>query len=170
MPKSGIESERGWIQRRLIQPLLNLLRGGLTPADLGRSLAAGTVFACFPILGTTTLLCAFAAPLLRLNPVAIQVANYAAYPLQFALLLPFYSAGNRLFGLPPIELSTEALIDTFQKDFWAATRFFAGTGLRGVLVWGILSIPTYWALARIYGIALRSLWDRINKVQTPSDS
>jgi len=159
--------QAGWIRSRLIQPLKNLLKAGLTPSELAKSLAAGVVIACFPILGTTTLLCALLAPFFRWNPIAIQVGNYAAYPLQFLLLIPFYSAGNRLFGEPPIPLSAEQLTKLFQADFWGATRAFAATGARGTVAWLLVAGPTYWVLGRLGAWIAEKAWSKRTSERPP---
>jgi hypothetical protein len=55
------------------------------------------------VVGIPTVLCAgVALALLRLNLPAIQAANYAAMPLQLALIVPFVRLGGWLFFPPPM--------------------------------------------------------------------
>ena len=78
--------KQGFFYRRLILPILNLLRQGITPEKIALSIAFGIALGVFPVIGATTLLCAAAAIVLRLNLPAIQLVNYFVYPLQIALL------------------------------------------------------------------------------------
>jgi uncharacterized protein (DUF2062 family) len=90
--------------------LLHLLRQGLTPEKLALSLALGAGLSCFPVFGTTTLLCTIVAVAFRLNLPAIQVGNYLALPLQLALLIPFLRLGERIVRAPRMALSPEQLL------------------------------------------------------------
>jgi hypothetical protein len=55
---------------------------------------SGAAIGVFPALGTTTALCALVAFIWRLNLPAIQIMNYFVYPIQLALILPFFSRGR----------------------------------------------------------------------------
>ncbi len=74
------------------------LRQGTSPRRLALTLALGFAIGCFPVVGVTTALCVVVALGLRLNLPAIQVANWAAAPLQVVLILPFVRLGGRLFA------------------------------------------------------------------------
>jgi uncharacterized protein (DUF2062 family) len=62
-----------FLYRRLVRPILELLRQGVTPGKIALSLALGVVLGVFPVLGSTTALCTLAAITLRLNLPAIQL-------------------------------------------------------------------------------------------------
>ena len=62
------------------------LKKGMSRKRVSLCIALGITPGIFPVLGTTTVLCAAAAILLRLNLPLIQLVNYAVYPLQ--LILP----------------------------------------------------------------------------------
>ena len=97
--------KESFIYRRLIRPILDLLRQGVTPEKLALSLALGLVLSVFPAVGWTTTLCALAALIFRLNIAAIQMINYFMYPAQIALLLPFFRLGEKLFRAPHLPIS-----------------------------------------------------------------
>lgn len=86
-------------QRHLIGPLNCLLGGGLAPATLTWALALGMLIGCMPLLWGTSLLCLGAALLLRLNPLAVQIGNFAAWPLQILLVYPYLRLGELWFGI-----------------------------------------------------------------------
>jgi uncharacterized protein (DUF2062 family) len=71
---------------------------GISPRRLALTLALGFAIGCLPVMGIPTALCMVVALALRLNVPAIQAANYAAMPLQLALILPFIRMGGWLFG------------------------------------------------------------------------
>lgn len=73
------------------------LNCGLSPRKLALTLALGVAIGVLPLPWGTTLLCAAAALVFRLNQAGIQVINYLAYPLQLMLFFPFYRLGERLF-------------------------------------------------------------------------
>jgi uncharacterized protein (DUF2062 family) len=91
--------------RKVVQPILEFLSQGLTPEKLSFTIALGISLGVIPVLGSTVLLCTLAAIALRLNLAAIQLVNWLVYPLQLALLIPFYRIGGWIFRTPPSELS-----------------------------------------------------------------
>jgi uncharacterized protein (DUF2062 family) len=140
---------RGWLRRRLWEPLLALLRQGLSPSRLALSVALGAWIALFPALGVTVVICASAALVFRLNMVAIQTANFAVYPLQFLTLFPFFRAGEWLFDRPPLRMSFGDFVALVAKDpLDSVSRFWVITW-QGAIVWallGLVFVPLAWAL------------------------
>jgi uncharacterized protein (DUF2062 family) len=126
-------------QRRFIGPIVAQLRQGITPEKIALTIALGMVLGIFPILGSTTLLCGLAALWLRLNQPVIQLVNYFAYPLQLALIIPLYRAGEMLFRQTPVPLSIPFLFERFQADFGQFLRDFGMIALQGIVVWCLLA-------------------------------
>ncbi len=98
------ETKDSFLQRRLVRPVIELLRQGVTPEKIALSIVFGVTLGVFPVLGSTTALCAVAALAFRLNLPAIQIVNYFVYPLQIALLIPFFRVGEKLFGVEHLPL------------------------------------------------------------------
>ena len=73
------------------------LKQGISPQRLALTLALGFAIGCLPMIGIPTALCLVVALGLRLNVPAIQAANYAAMPLQVALIFPFVRLGRWMF-------------------------------------------------------------------------
>ena len=105
---------------RVLNPLKALLLQGITPERIAMSLAIGAVISVLPVLGLGTILCTVVALGLRLNLVAIQVANWVAYPAQLLLLIPFFSMGATLFRQPPVNLAPQDLVAMFNANFWGS--------------------------------------------------
>jgi uncharacterized protein (DUF2062 family) len=105
----------GWLRRRVLDPILGLLRQGLAPGQLALSLAFGLGVGIFPVLGVSTPLLTVIALGMRLNLPAIQLVNYLASPLQLLLIIPFVRVGERLVGAEPQPLTVSAGLDLLAK-------------------------------------------------------
>jgi uncharacterized protein (DUF2062 family) len=97
-----------WVRRRVLDPILALLRQGVTPEKLALSLAFGVGLGVLPVLGLSTVGCTVAAIGLRLNLPAIQLVSYLCSPLQLALIIPFVRVGEHLVGAAPQPLTISA--------------------------------------------------------------
>jgi uncharacterized protein (DUF2062 family) len=151
-----------FFRRRVARPILELLRQGVTPEKMALSLALGAALGVFPVLGTTTALCALVAFIWRLNLPAIQIVNYFVYPLQIALILPFFRAGEILFGAPHLPLSLAQILAVVHASFWGATRFLWTTIWHAAVAWCLIA-PMFVALAYVI---LAALLRRIAQRQT----
>jgi hypothetical protein len=114
--------------------VLAQLRQGITADRIALTIALGGMLALFPLLGSTTLLCAGAALWLRLNQPVIQLVNWLCTPLQLALLIPFYRAGE-LFGAPHLGLSIPQLLQRFDAGPLRFIADFAVVALGGIAAW-----------------------------------
>lgn len=76
---------------------------GLTPQKLALTLCIGSALGTMPLLWGTSIICIVIAHTFKLNHVALQSVNYLLYPVQLALLVPFFKLGACLFPWgPPI--------------------------------------------------------------------
>jgi uncharacterized protein (DUF2062 family) len=129
-----------WWQRRVVAPIVAQLKQGITPEKIALTLALGGVLGIFPILGATTLLCGVIGVWLRLNQPLIQLVNYLVYPLQIVLLIPFYRAGERLFGAEPVPIvDVPGLIARFGESPWQFILDYGMVGLYGIVVWCLVA-------------------------------
>ncbi|MGC1616188.1 MAG: DUF2062 domain-containing protein [Candidatus Acidiferrum sp.] len=131
--------KEGFFHRRMARPIVDLLRQGVTPEKLALSIALGVALGVFPVLGTTTALCALAALILRLNLPAIQILNYFVYPAQIALLIPFFRMGEKLFGAPHLPLSVPQILGMIRANLWGATQFLWTTTWHAVVSWCLVA-------------------------------
>ena len=111
------------------------LRQGISPRRLALTLALGFAIGCIPVIGVPTALCLVVALGLRLNIPAIQAANYAAMPLQVALIFPFVRLGAWMFTSQQ-SLNT-SLHQSPAKLLWASGSI-AGEALAA---WLVTAIP-----------------------------
>lgn len=126
-------------QRRIVTPIVAQLTQGVTPEKIALTVALGSALSVFPILGSTTILCALAGIWFRLNQPIIQLVNYLAYPLQLILLIPFYRAGEHLLGRAPIPLSISLFFERIRAGFLQFLKDFGMVAVGGILVWLILA-------------------------------
>lgn len=124
---------------KITDPIMKQLRQGVSPEKLAQSVAFGMVLGTLPVIGVTTSLCVLAAAIFKLNHVAIQTINYVAYPIQFALLIPYYRIGEWIFGATPIELDIPFILQEFSVDFMAALKKYALSALMGAFAWLLFS-------------------------------
>jgi uncharacterized protein (DUF2062 family) len=150
-----VNTPQDFWRRRVLGLLLAQLRQGVTPERIALTLVLGAALAVFPILGSTTLLCAGAALWLRLNQPIIQLVNYFCYPLQIALLIPFYRLG----------LSIPQLMDRFRAGPGQFISDFAVIALGGIAAWCLLVPPAAALLYFACRPAIRKLALR-NRVAT----
>jgi uncharacterized protein (DUF2062 family) len=147
MSADAVAERPSFWRRRVVAPIIAQLTQGVTPEKIALTLALGIALGVFPILGSTTILCAVAGVLVKLNQPIIQSINYLVYPLQLILLIPFYRAGEHLLGREPIPLSITLLLDRFEVSATQFLKDFGMVGVGGILVWLILA-PV--AIAGIY--------------------
>lgn len=133
------DREDGLFYRRMARPIVDLLRQGATPEEMALSIALGMALGVFPVLGTTTALCALAALILRLNLPAIQIVNYFVYPAQIALLIPFFRLGEKLFGAPHLPLSASQIVAMIRANAWSATQFLWTTVWHAAVAWCLIA-------------------------------
>lgn len=134
------------LQRRVLQPILDLLRQGVTPEKIALSVALGAMLGIFPALGWTTILCAIAAWVLRLNLPAIQLVNYLMYPLQIVLLLPFFRLGEKLFNAPHLPISVPQILTMSKANLEDTVKLLWSTTWHAMVVWALFA-PVAVALA-----------------------
>jgi uncharacterized protein (DUF2062 family) len=139
---------------RVVVPLKDLLRQGLTPKKIALALAVGVAIGVFPVMGTTTILGLAAASLLRLNLPALQLANWVIYPVQIAMIVPLARLGEWLTGSPPVSFSVTEVVARTMADPLGSLGLYGMTGLHGILGW-ITTAPLL--VLMLYGVFLPSL-------------
>lgn len=157
-------SIKSFLHNKFVAPILYQLKQGITPEKLSQSLAAGFVLGFLPLIGPVTPLCLLVAFIFKLNHVAIQVANYLAYPVQIAMLIPFYRLGEKIFAVQPVPLNIDDILLSFQTSFSEAIEKYLMTGLRGVVAWLIISPLAFLLIYKISHLILK----RVMKRESPT--
>ena len=139
---------------RVVAPIVALLTQGITPEKIALSLAFGIVLGIFPVLGSTTVLCAVAALVFGLNLPAIQLVNYLIYPMQLFLLVPFVRMGEKLFRVAPLPLSLGQILTMVRTDLPHAVATLWRTEVHAISAWLLIG-PV--AICLLYFLLSRAL-------------
>ena len=139
----------GWWRRKLIDPLLALLRQGVAPRSLALALTLGAGIGIFPVLGVSTLaLTALALPL-RLNLPALQLLNYLVSPLQLLLIIPFLRLGEYLLRSPRLPMTLAQGTAILSHGIGHALTTLSGAIVHATVGWFALMPMTMLLLYRV---------------------
>ncbi|SHK68351.1 DUF2062 domain-containing protein [Hymenobacter psychrotolerans] len=160
-----------WWRRRIAGPLLNLLKQGLSPAQLSLTVALGVIFGTVPILGITTLMATATAMRLRLNVAALLLISHLMSPLQLLLVIPLLKLGARLLDdQKGPALTLPKLQYLFANDWGQALRLLWLAGLGALLIWAVVSVPVGVALNFGLRPVFRRLLARQAGKETPAEA
>jgi uncharacterized protein (DUF2062 family) len=138
--------------RAMRQKAEGWMRTGISPRRLALTLALGFAIGCIPIVGIPTAVCLLVALGLRLNMPAIQAANYAAMPLQVALIFPFARLGGWMFASGTQTATTAgALHESPLKLIWTSGSL-AG---EAIAAWLVIAVPMVVLLTLVLTPVLR---------------
>jgi uncharacterized protein (DUF2062 family) len=138
----GVEnrSVNNWLNRRILEPLLSLLRQGISPDRLALCVAIGVVVGNIPILGVSTILCVGIALVFRLNLAAMQIVQAAMAPTQLLLIIPFVRLGEWILRIPPEPVSIRQAMALLAQGAGHAIIVLQNAMLHAGLAW-ILVAP-----------------------------
>jgi uncharacterized protein (DUF2062 family) len=132
---------KNWLNEKLFLPLLRFLKQGISPQKLALTISIGTVVGISPLFGLTTLICLGIALIFRLNVAAMQLINYAVYPLQLILLVPYFQLGAFIFGSENTINSLSQLQRLFEHHFWTALQTLGWLLVNATVVWFLFALP-----------------------------
>lgn len=135
-----------FFKRRVKQPVLNLLKQGMTPTKLSATIALGSIVGILPALGFTTILATALAGRFRLNIAATVLVSYLMQPLQLLLAIPFIKLGIFIFGLNELKLTLDEMQVLFKADWLLALNQLWRANLAGIAAWAIISVPAGYLL------------------------
>ncbi|MBD2768889.1 DUF2062 domain-containing protein [Hymenobacter sp. BT664] len=131
-----------WLRRRVLGPLLSLLRQGLSPSQLALTVALGVAIGSIPLLGAITTVATLVALRLRLNVAALQLISHLMTPLQLLLLIPLLRYGARLMGnTQKNELTIAHIRHLFSSDWRGALRLLWQAEVGAMALWLLGAIP-----------------------------
>lgn len=158
-----IDKQDPWWKRWFINPVLKQLTRGISADKLAWTIAIGCALGIFPIMGTTSVVCFFAASYWRLNQPVIQVVCHSLWAAHLALILPFIKLGQWIHRADPITGSIPALLKEFfsspaqfAQDYWLAAW-------HGMVAWFLVAIPLVFIVRAITLPLLKAAAGRIEK-------
>ena len=127
-----------WLRRRVLTPLLHLLKQGLSPGQLALTVALGVVVGVVPLFGATTALAVLVAWRLRLNIAALQLVTHLLTPVQLLLLPVLLTQGARLLGGPSAQvLSVSSVRHLIATDWREALHLLWRAELGALAIWAV---------------------------------
>jgi uncharacterized protein (DUF2062 family) len=126
---------------KIIDPIIGYLRQGADPNKLSLTIVLGFAFGIIPFLGVNTAICILLSIILRLNMVVIQLINYTAFPLQILLIVPFFKAGEAIFGTSENKIMLSTLSSLFGENWLQSLTLLLKSNLKALLLWLILIVP-----------------------------
>ena len=130
---------------KIKQTLMAQLSQGITPQKLALTSSFAVVFATFPIIGSTTLLCLFFGIFFKLNQPLIQALNWALAPVQLLMIPVLLRLGEWILNSPPTSISPVEMMALFNQDWVLFIENYGMAGVRAILAWLLLA-PIYGVL------------------------
>ena len=130
---------KNWLNRKVIEPLLTLLKQGVSPNRLALSVALGIVIGNIPIVGVSTIVCTAIALVFRLNLAAIQITQAAMAPSQILLIIPFVRLGEWILRVPPQRVSIKEALALMAQGAGYAIVALWDSILHAGLAWGMVA-------------------------------
>jgi uncharacterized protein (DUF2062 family) len=132
-----------------LEPLLAQQRQGISPRRLALCVAVAIVIGNIPILGVSTILCAFIALVFRLNFPAIQLVQAAMAPTQLLLIIPFVRLGEWILRVPPQVVSIKAALELISQGVWQAIVVLREAIFHAGLAWVLVAPFAVYLLHRL---------------------
>ena len=147
-----------WLRRRVLAPLLSLLKEGLAPGQLAFTVALGVGLGIVPLFGATTVLAALVAWRLRLNIAALQLVTHLLTPVQLLLLPVLLRQGSRVFGgASAQDLRVSSIRHLLATNWREALRLLWRAELGALALWAVGGA----ALVGILYLVLKPVFARI---------
>jgi uncharacterized protein (DUF2062 family) len=147
-PAGEVPRKRSLMYRWIVKPIVQQLTQGTSPKKIAQGIAWGVTLGIFPIIGSTTLLSLLVGIPLKLNQPILQAFKTVATPLQWALVLGFYRAGEWLFNAPHVSIHIPSMIERFFAEPGPFFRDYGMTALYGITVWclvaPLIGVVLYW--------------------------
>ena len=94
-----------------------------------------------PLIGINTAILAVIAIIFKLNMPLIQLVNYAAFPLQLLMYLPFIKAGEYIFMQNLVPFSLVEIRQMFAENWLLTVKKLWMAHMLGLFVWTVIWIP-----------------------------
>ncbi|KAL4566203.1 hypothetical protein LXL04_030315 [Taraxacum kok-saghyz] len=108
---SGLQGIGSWLNKKVVEPFVEILSRGAEPKQLAFSTALGFTCGLFPIVGVTMFLSALAIAVFgsSVNAPTLMLANFVITPVEISLMIVFLRFGEYLTGGAHFPLTSDAL-------------------------------------------------------------
>jgi uncharacterized protein (DUF2062 family) len=150
------------VRRRILDPLLGMLKQGMDPKRLALCVAIGIVVGNIPILGVSSILCSIIALVWRLNLPAIQVVQWAMAPTQLLLIIPFVRLGEWIMRAPRQAVSIKAGLDLMSHGVLHAVVVLKDAIVHAGVAWILIAPFITYLLYKIFTQVFERVASTIN--------
>lgn len=149
-PREGVVLvKKNSVRDGLRRKLEAALGQGMSAERIALSFTVGLLMGLIPLVWGSCLLCLVIGWHFRLSHPIIQLLNYGLYPLQIALLVPFFYAGGWLFNQP--QLFNQTIVERFMSSPLTLLDQVWQANLYALVTWAGLSVVV---LPLVYMFAL----------------
>ena len=129
---------------KYVIPVKNLLLQGISPNAIALAIAGALAISLFPVIGSTTILCALFALRFRLNLPLIQIINYSMFPIQIIMLFPWMKLGAFIFRYEKLKYTLNEILTMISTDTLHAISVLWYVTLQAIGAWILITpIITY---------------------------
>ena len=140
----------GFLTRRIRDPILTQLRGGIPVATVSRAVVLGIISAGWPQIGTNTIMAWILARIFGCSRVVAGGVSLVASPLQYMLMIPLLRLGEWLLGLPHFRITLGEILTIVVTDPLGSFKVLGLPLLYAIVGWVVVSIcvyvPLYWMI------------------------
>ena len=141
MQKQGIMRVLSTVTIKLRRLQTVFISGLQQPHQLALAVTLAVLTGLLPLFFIPTFLLLLVASLFRLNIGLMMVFNYAVWPLQILLFVPYIQLGNWLFGGSAPAISFSYMAHLFKVDFMHALRQLTGVLIMATGAWAVTGVP-----------------------------
>ncbi len=138
----------GFVIRRIRDPILTQLHGGIPVTTVSRAVVLGIISAGWPQIGTNTIMAWILARIFGCSRVVAGGVSLVASPLQYMLMIPLLRLGEWLLRLPPFKITLGEILSIVVTDPLGSFKILGLPLLHAVVGWVAVSIcvygPLYW--------------------------
>jgi uncharacterized protein (DUF2062 family) len=168
-PGAVVEPKRSVFYRWVVRPVVVQLTQGTSPGKIAQAIAWGVTLGIFPIIGSTTLLSLMVGVPMKFNQPILHAFKWLATPLQLALVLGFYRAGEWLFQAPHVSIHIPSMIERFFAEPGPFFRDYGMTALYGIAVWCLVAPVLIVGLRVVSQILVEGLAKRVKRTKGTTD-
>ena len=150
---------KDFLNRKIVDPLLALLRQGVSPDSLALCVAVGVAIGLIPVLGVSTVLATAVALSFKMNLPAIQVAQMSMSAFQLLLIVPFVRLGEWMTHAPAQPVSISAGLALMKQGVWHTVVVLKDAIIHASIAWLALAPIGVFVLYRI----LKPVFERTAK-------
>jgi uncharacterized protein (DUF2062 family) len=126
---------KDFLKRKLVDPLIALLKQGVSPDSLALCVAVGIAIGLVPVLGVSTLLATAVALLFKLNLPAIQIAQVSMSAFQLLLIVPFVRLGEWMTHAAAQPVSISAGLALMKHGIWQTVVVLKDAIIHASIAW-----------------------------------